>query len=68
MAFYKIAKLGVLTKSGKTLGVRSFYSGDLNMMSEHDHHVSLSGCETLADWHLTVRLTYPTPWQTILLY
>ncbi len=27
--------LGALTKSGKTLGVRSFYSGDPHVMSEH---------------------------------
>ncbi len=28
-------ELGAMTKSGKTLGVRSFYSGDPNVMSEH---------------------------------
>jgi hypothetical protein len=27
--------LGALTKSGKTLGVRSFYSGDPDVTSEH---------------------------------
>jgi hypothetical protein len=28
-------ELGALTKNGKTLGVRSFYSGDPDVMSEH---------------------------------
>jgi hypothetical protein len=33
-------ELGALTKSGKTLGARSFYSDDLNVMSEH-----VAGCD-----------------------
>ncbi len=28
-------ELGALTKSGKTLGVRFFYSGDPDVMSQH---------------------------------
>ncbi len=49
-------ELGALTKSGKAFGVRSFYSGDPDAMSEHDH-VRLSGCVTLTAWHVTDRLT-----------
>jgi hypothetical protein len=33
-------ELGALTKSGKTLGVRSVYSGDLDVMFEH-----MAGCD-----------------------
>jgi hypothetical protein len=32
-------ELGALTKSGKTLKVRSFYSGDTEVMSEHEASV-----------------------------
>jgi hypothetical protein len=36
-------KLGALTKSGKTLGVRSFYSGDPNMITWSCQQVFLQG-------------------------
>jgi hypothetical protein len=49
-------ELGALTKSGKTLGVRSFYSGDPDVINDH---VSLSGYIPLAAWPVIGRLTLP---------
>ncbi len=40
-------ELGALTKSGKTFGARSFYSGDHDVMSEHVAGVITWSCQTV---------------------
>jgi hypothetical protein len=58
--FPAMTELGALNEGGKTLGVRSSYSGDPDViMSCLTCTVAniLSGCITLAVWHATGRLT-----------
>jgi hypothetical protein len=63
-------ELGALTKSGKTLGVRPFYSGGPDVITWSCQSVKLHSTRSLAcHWqtHMPGSLSCPTPQQTILL-
>jgi hypothetical protein len=63
--------LGELIEGGRLVRVRSFNSGNPDVVMTSLTCCTLSVCMRLCNsrsWHVTGRLTSPMPWQTILLF